>query len=322
MIAITMGDANGVGPELVLKAWLEQRLDSDFVAVGDAAVLEYCAGRLGFDVAIQRITAPTEFAEGPLNVIDLGMMSAENLRIGKVSGDAGQAALAYVRAATKLAIEREVQAIVTLPVNKEAARISEPGFSGHTELIAEMCGVSRYAMMLASEKLVVTHVSTHVSLSDAIRCVREERILDTIELTNDALCRFIPHPRIAVAGLNPHASEHGSFGDEEAEEIAPAIASARRMGIDATGPEAPDTVFVRAVRGSFDAVVCMYHDQGHIPMKLLDFEGGVNVTLGLPIIRTSVDHGTAYDIAYRGEATPRSLIAAFDFAQKLIGHRV
>ncbi|HUX11901.1 MAG TPA: 4-hydroxythreonine-4-phosphate dehydrogenase PdxA [Spirochaetia bacterium] len=321
MIAITMGDANGIGPELVLKAWLQQELRSDFIVVGDAAVLEHCARYLSLQASIRAVKSASESERGRLNVIDLGMMTGENLRIGQLAEDAGRAAIAYVRTATRLAIEGRIQAVVTLPVNKEAVRLSEPDFSGHTELIAEMCGISRYTMMLASEKLIVTHVSTHVSLEEAIRAVRRERIADVIALTHEAVSRFHPHPRIAVAGLNPHASEHGAFGAQEAEEIAPAIADARSAGIDAIGPEAPDTVFLRAVHGSFDAVVCMYHDQGHIPMKLLDFDAGVNITLGLPIIRTSVDHGTAYDIAYQGTATTKSLVAAFDFARKLTGDR-
>jgi len=312
-----MGDPNGIGPELVLKAWIDHELGADFVVVGDVEVLRYCASRLDLQAKIRSIGAPGELERGSLNVISLDCMNEEKLTVGQVSEEAGRAAVAYVRKATQLAIDKKIDAIVTLPVNKEAVRLSDPGFSGHTELIAEMCGISRYTMMLASERLIVTHVSTHVALEEAIRRVSRERVYDVIVLTNEAVSRFHSHPKIAVAGLNPHASEHGSFGSQEADSIAPAIADARAKGIDAIGPEAPDTVFMRATRGAFDAVVCMYHDQGHIPMKLLDFDGGVNITLGLPIIRTSVDHGTAYDIAYQGIATTKSLVAAFDFARKL-----
>lgn len=317
MIAVTMGDANGVGPELVLKAWVEGELRQDFLVVGDSDIIAYCADRLGLRCPIREIQSPAEFERGKLNVVDAKLLSADDIQIGQVSEAAGRAAVAYIRSATQLALDKKVTAIVTLPVNKEAARLSDPAFSGHTELIAEMCGVSRYTMMLASEKLMVTHVSTHIALKDAVERVTRERVLDVIALTDEAVSRFRPHPRIAVAGLNPHASEHGSFGDEEEREIVPAVLDARNKGINATGPEAPDTVFLRAVQGKFDAVVCMYHDQGHIPMKLLDFDGGVNITLGLPIVRTSVDHGTAYDIAYQGIARTKSLVAAFNFARRL-----
>lgn len=365
MIAITMGDPNGVGPELVLKAWragdlheaeafergesrqvgtealaraperagaaggVAQRSNRSeasalppraaTVVIGDLAVLESCSARLGYEVPLRAIADPGEVDAEALNVIDLGAMAARKLAPGELSAEAGRAARAYIERAVRLALERRVDAVVTLPVNKEAVRLTDPGFTGHTEMIAELCGATRVAMMLATERLAVTHVSTHVSLAEAIRRVKRERILDVIHLTHGALSRFLPAPRIAVAGVNPHAGEHGSFGREEIEEISPAIAAAREDGLVVSGPEAPDTVFVRAVKGAFDAVVCMYHDQGHIPAKLLDFEGGVNITLGLPIVRTSVDHGTAFDIAYRGIASTKSLVAAYHYAVQLIG---
>jgi 4-phospho-D-threonate 3-dehydrogenase / 4-phospho-D-erythronate 3-dehydrogenase len=187
-------------------------------------------------------------------------------------------------------------------------------------LIAEACGVSNFSMMLAAGDLAVTHVSTHVSLREAIERVTQQRVLDVIELTNSTLRRFHPSPRIAVCGLNPHAGEHGLFGDEDALHIAPAIEAARTAGIDATGPHPADTVFHQAVnRHRFDAIVCMYHDQGHTPMKLLAFEHGVNITIGLPIVRTSVDHGTAFDIAWQGIAFTGSLQHAIDWAHRLVG---
>jgi 4-hydroxythreonine-4-phosphate dehydrogenase len=208
--------------------------------------------------------------------------------------------------------------VVTLPVNKEATRLSTPEFTGHTELIAQICGVPDVTIMLVSPKLIVTHVSTHCSLREAIERAKRPRVLRIIELTCEAVSRLRRNPRIAVAGLNPHAGENGSFGREEIDEIEPAVAEARSKGLPVEGPVPPDTVFYMAVsRGRYDAVVCMYHDQGHIPSKLLDFEGGVNMTLGLPIIRTSVDHGTAFDIAWKGIASTTSLIAAFDLAVKL-----
>jgi len=189
-------------------------------------------------------------------------------------------------------------------------------FTGHTELIAELCGQYGYTMMLASQKLTVTHVSTHVSMQEACN-VKKERVLEVIRLTNEAISRFIPSPKIAVAGLNAHAGEGGAFGCQEIDEINPAVEAANEEGINTFGALPPDTVFWRAAKGEFDAVVCMYHDQGHIPMKLLDFEGGVNVTLGLDVVRTSVDHGTAFDIAWQGKASTGSLVAAYEYGLKI-----
>ena len=205
--------------------------------------------------------------------------------------------------------------IVTLPMNKEYL-LSDPSFTGHTELIGH--SDNKLYHDASSDKLIVTHVSTHVSMKDAIAGVKKERVLNVIELTQKSLSSFIDKPKIAVAGLNPHAGENGAFGSEEIEEIAPAILSARESGIDVVGPVPPDTVFLKALHREYDAVVCMYHDQGHIPMKLLDFDSGVNITLGLKVIRTSVDHGTAFDIAYKGIASTQSLISAYKFAKRLI----
>ena len=207
-----------------------------------------------------------------------------------------------------------------MPMNKEATQLTDPGFVGHTEFIADHCGVDRVTMMLTAGDLAVTHVSTHCSLAEAITKVQTQRVVDVVELTNATLSRFLERPRIAVCGLNPHAGEHGLFGREDIEQIAPAIERAQAAGIDATGPHPADTVFFQAVhRHRYDAIVCMYHDQGHGPMKLLAFESGVNVTLGLPIIRTSVDHGTAFDIAWQGIAFTESLDHALAYARKLAG---
>jgi 4-hydroxythreonine-4-phosphate dehydrogenase len=216
------------------------------------------------------------------------------------------------------ALDGTISAVVTLPVNKEACRFAEPDFSGHTDYIAELCESPSVTMMLASEELIVTHVSTHVSLGEAIARVTHDRVLEVLRLTQDAVSKLRSQVRIAVAGLNPHAGEGNAFGTEDSTIIAPAIAAARKAGIDAHGPEPADTVFYNTVhKKRFEAVVCMYHDQGHIPMKTLDFDGGVNVTLGLPIIRTSVDHGTAYDIAYQGIARLRSFRLAVEMAQTM-----
>ncbi|MEK7405345.1 MAG: 4-hydroxythreonine-4-phosphate dehydrogenase PdxA [Acidobacteriota bacterium] len=318
IFGITMGDSSGVGPEILLKAYRNGELGHKVAAFGDLAVLAHCNRLLGYDVALRAAASPADYQDGWLNVIDLGMLGVADLRIGQVSAASGAAARQYVVAATRAALNGEIAAMVTLPLNKEATGLSDPGFTGHTELIGALCGVSDVTIMLASDELIATHVSTHVSLGAAIERVTKDRVARIIQLTCDAVARLRPNPRIAVAGLNPHAGEHGLFGREEIEEIQPAIEWARAQGLPVEGPFPPDTVFYLAVRKKrFDAVVCMYHDQGHIPLKLLDFEGGVNVTLGLPIVRTSVDHGTAFDIAWQGVASTRSLVKALEFAAGL-----
>lgn len=322
IFGITMGDASGVGPEILLKAFRNGQLRHPFVAFGDLAVLERANAELGYAVPLRRATDAGDYRPGVLNVVDLGMMRAEQVQPGRVDPVAGAAARAYVVAATQAALRGEIRAMVTLPMNKEATQASDPGFTGHTDLIASLCGVQEVTMMLAAEDLIVTHVTTHMSLREALGRIRRDRIVRILELTCEAVARLRPEPRIAVAGLNPHAGEHGLFGREEIEEIAPAIQRARERGLPVEGPLPPDTVFYLAARKRrYDAVVAMYHDQGHIPLKLLDFEGGVNVTLGLPIVRTSVDHGTAFDIAWKGLASTRSLSAALEMAARLAAAR-
>lgn len=317
-LAITMGDSSGVGPEIVLKAYTQRELPDDVIVIGDASILQLCNEQLGYGVALRTIARVADRQPAVLNVCDLGLLDAEDLCVGCVSRQSGYAALQYVNHATRLALAHEISALVTLPINKEATRLSTPHFTGHTEYIAELCGEENYTMMLVSDQLIVTHVSTHISLRQALEQVTTENVLKIIRLTHDAVARLRPRNKIAVAGLNPHAGENGSFGTEDLTAIAPAIAAARAEGIDANGPFPPDTIFFQTVKGkAYDAVVCMYHDQGHIPMKLLDFEGGINVTLGLPIIRTSVDHGTAFDIAWQGKAFTRSLKEACALAVKL-----
>ena len=312
-LAITMGDASGIGPEIVLRRFCEGGLGDDVVVYGDASILRHGASLLGLDVDW-----------GRLPIVDLALLTAADHRPGQLDAASGAAARAYVERATRDALAGTVAGIVTMPMNKEATQLSDPAFVGHTELIAGLCDVQKVTMMLTtrlpSGPLAVTHVSTHVSLATAIERVRRQRVLDVIHLTNDVLGRFLDRPRIAVCGLNPHAGEHGLFGGEDIEHIAPAIAAAVAEGIDASGPHPADTVFYQAVhRGRYDAIVCMYHDQGHGPMKLLAFDTGVNVTLGLPIVRTSVDHGTAFDIAWKGEAFTDSLQHALDYARMLVG---
>jgi len=315
---ITTGDSSGVGPEILLKAWAAGEIRYPAVAYGDMAALEHYNRVLNYGVRLHAIQSPSEYRPGALHVIDHGLMSAGAMRPGEISAASGAAARAYVVSATRAALAGEIAAMVTLPMNKEATQLTDPVFTGHTELIGELCGSDDVTIMLASDQLIVTHVSTHMSLQNAIRAAKRERIQTILRLTWEAVCRLMPEPRIAVAGLNPHAGENGLFGEEEILEIRPAVEWAQAQGMRVEGPFPPDTVFYMAVRKKrFDVIVCMYHDQGHVPLKLLDFENGVNVALGLPIIRTSVDHGTAFDIAGQDIASTVSLVRALEFAVRL-----
>ena len=315
---ITMGDASGVGPEILLKAFANGELRWPFVAYGDVEALRFYNERLGYGVHLRAISSPDEIEAGSLNVLNAGLLRVDEITPGKLNAQAGHAAREYVIAATRAALAGTIAAFITLPMNKEATCLTDPGFTGHTELIGALCGVKDVTIMLASSDLIVTHVSTHVSLLNAIRNAKRPRIQTIIQLTVEAVQKLVQAPRIAVAGLNPHAGEHGLFGNEEIEEIIPAVKWAQAQGLPVDGPFPPDTLFYMAVKKKkFDAIVCMYHDQGHIPSKLLDFEGGVNIALGLPIVRTSVDHGTAFDIAGTGVASTHSLIRAIEFAEKL-----
>ena len=242
---------------------------------------------------------------------------AQPIRFGTLDAAYGLAAIHYVRVATEMCLTLEADAMVTAPLNKEAVTLSGLSFSGHTEYIAELCGATDSRMLLASEKLATVHVSTHVGLQQACRLYKA-RIVRTIELGAEAMRLMLGRePRIGVCGLNPHAGEHNLFGFEDSAIIAPAVAAARELGFDCTGPHSPDAIFIRGVRGEFDLIVAMYHDQGHIPMKLIDFERTVNISLGIPIIRTSVDHGTAFDIAGQHRADPRNMQAAMRMAVRM-----
>ena len=319
-VAITMGDASGVGPEILLRRFADGLLGDGVLAYGDAAILARGAEMLGLGIPMHVVASLEEARPGYLNVVDAGCLSAADLTPGQLSAKAGAAALHYVEQATRDALAGTVAAIVTLPMNKEATGRTHPGFIGHTETIAALCETHEYAMMLATGNVAVTHISTHVSLAEAIARVTPARIDTVIRLTNEALSRFLPRPRIAVCGLNPHAGENGLMGTEDRDIIAPAIAAARAAGLEVSGPHPADTVFYQAIHNdAHDAIVCMYHDQGHAPMKLIGFKTGVNVTIGLPIVRASVDHGTAFDIAWQGKAFTDSLGHALDYAWKLIG---
>jgi 4-phospho-D-threonate 3-dehydrogenase / 4-phospho-D-erythronate 3-dehydrogenase len=317
-----MGDSSGIGPEIILKSAEQNEIQHPVVIYGDLVVLDYYNRLLGFRVPLRAIGVGELTEEGALNVIDHGLMNSDDVNPGKLNAKSGHAAREYVISAARDALAGKIDAMVTLPMNKEATQLSDPMFVGHTELIASVCGVEDVTIMLASDDLIVTHVSTHVSLRVAIDRAKKDRICTIIRLTNDALHGLMAKPRIAVAGLNPHAGENGLFGNEEINEIRPAVEWAISQGMPVEGPFPPDTLFYLAVRRKkYDAIVCMYHDQGHVPLKLLDFEGGVNVALGLPIVRTSVDHGTAFDIAGSGVASTRSLLKALDFAVRLANNR-
>ena len=312
-----MGDACGLGPEILLRSVANNELSHPCVVFGNLDVLEFAQEKLNLDVTFRSISSVDDVDAGRVNVLDCGQLKRADVTIGQISAKAGHAAVNYLQAAVEHALDHKIQSIVTLPINKEASRHTFADFQGHTEFIANRCGVSDYTMMLVAPKLVVTHVSTHVSLKEAINLVKHDRVLSVIRLTHEALEKLRSRAKIAVAGLNPHAGEHGAFGDEEMKEIVPAVVDARSKGIDVHGPISPDTLFMKAVTGDYDAVVCMYHDQGHIPMKLHGFHDTVNVTLGLPIIRTSVDHGTGFDIAYKGVASTQNFLNAFSLAVQL-----
>lgn len=320
LLAITMGDPAGVGPEVIVKAlehddvWQACRP----VVIGDARWMSEAARIVGTKRAVRAVTSVFDAGvHDSIDVLDLENVPADFVR-GKVSAAGGRAAYEYIERAVQLALHHQANAIVTAPLNKEALHMAGKMYAGHTEILADLCGVKGTVMLLTCPRLRVSHVSTHVSLRDALARVTTERVMRVIQLTHDALIQMgITAPRLAVAGLNPHAGESGLFGNEEEKIIAPAIQAAQRAGIDARGPFPPDTVFWRAMQGEFDAVIAMYHDQGHIPMKLLGFFDGVNVTLGLPIIRTSVDHGTAFDLAGTGRADERSMVAALLLAAQM-----
>jgi len=322
IIAITMGDPSGIGPEVIAKTLGEGRIYDICrpIVIGDAKIMAGAAKLAPKNLQVNsvEVIAQGGFRLGAIDVLDLKNIDIDSLQRGKVDRDSGRAAVEYVQRAIDLAIKGEVDGIATAPLNKEAMNLAGFSYPGHTEILAETTRSKNYAMMLLAGPLRVVHVTTHTSLRQACDRVKKERVATTIRLTDRAMKDLgIAKPRIAVAGLNPHAGEGGLFGTEDVDEIAPAVQECRSEGILAEGPFPPDTVFLRGKRGEFDAVVAMYHDQGHIPVKMLGFEEGVNVTIGLPIIRTSVDHGTAFDIAWKGVADPRSMVEAIRIAAEM-----
>ena len=321
-IGITLGDPAGIGPEICLRALREPSVLAECVPVlfGDAGVLHRLAQN---GLGQCRIVSLAEFNASPAPseplVVDCATGVATTLKPGEVSAVCGKAGYIYIEQSIKAALAGKIAAVVTAPIHKEALRLSGVEHPGHTEIFTALTGAKRSCMMLYSDPLTVSMVTTHIGYHEVPGKLSVERVLQVIELTAEALGWMLRRPpRIGVCGLNPHAGEHGLFGQREEEKfVEPAVAEAKQRGIDATGPLVPDAAFTTGVRKNFDAFVCLYHDQGHIPFKMLAFETGVNLTLGLPIIRTSVDHGTAFDIARKGQANPLSLYKAIELAVRL-----
>lgn len=315
IIAITMGDAAGVGPEVVMKslgtADLYQRCRP--VVIGDAGRLREAGALVGSGLAVHVITdvAQAKFEPGTVDCVDLGLIPAGH-PFGQLSALCGHAAYCYIERAVQLATAQRIDAICTAPLNKEALHAGGHLFPGHTEMLAQLTGTPEVSMMLVAPKLRVIHVTTHIGLLDAIRKIEPGLVGRTIDRGYETLVRSgIRHPRIGVCGINPHAGENGLFGcGEEEEKIIPAVKAQQALGRSVEGPLPADTLFYRAARGDFDLVVAMYHDQGHGPVKVMGLEAGVNITVGLPVIRTSVDHGTAFDIAGKGIADEGSMLEA------------
>ena len=334
VLGITMGDPAGVGPEITAKALARPDVAASCkaVVIGDRSVMAATLDMLRSPLALHAVTrvADCAFAAGTLECLDLAKVDAATLLKGAVSPEAGRAAYAYIETGVRLCQAKEIDAIVTAPINKEALAAAGLQHSGHTEILAALSGTKDFAMLLMGKELKVIHVTTHVALRHVPDLVTRERVLRVIQLAQ-ATMNFLGErrPRIAVCGLNPHAGEDGLFGDEEKSQIIPAVEAARREGLDVYGPLPADTLFSRARGGEFHIVVAMYHDQGHVPVKTLGFTydetkgtwtglSGVNVTIGLPFLRVSVDHGTAFDRAWKGIANPESMIEAIDVAVRML----
>jgi 4-hydroxythreonine-4-phosphate dehydrogenase len=334
ILGVTMGDPAGVGPEIIARAGAEPavRRDSRPVVIGAASTMRAALGLVGSPLTLHAVhrVADCRWADGTLEVLDLGNVDMDSLPRAVVSAAAGKAAYEYIERAVSLARAREIHGIVTAPINKEALAAAGMQHSGHTEILAQLSNTRDFAMLLLGHELRVIHVTTHVALRQVPALVTKERVLKTIRLAQKTMGDLgRGDARIAVAGLNPHAGEDGLFGDEEKSSITPAIEAARAEGLTVIGPLPADTLFSRARGGEFDIVVAMYHDQGHIPVKTLGFNydeqtkrwtglSGVNVTVGLPFLRVSVDHGTAFDRAWKGIANPESMIEAIDVAVRML----
>lgn len=328
LIAVTMGDPCGVGPEIIVKALQSPDVAQRCVpfVIGDRPALERALAICGSPLALHAITQPEAALNAPAGTIPLlGLTSLTeaDLQYGRPTPASGDAAFRCICAAARFCLNNDVAAMVTAPISKESLNRAGHDYPGHTELLADLCGSGSYVMMLAGDLLRVSLVTIHEALRNVPGLISRDKVLTTIRITADGVARLTgrPRPRLAVLALNPHCGEGGLFGTEERESIAPAIAAAQAEGIDAVGPLSADTLFHFARQGQYDGVVAMYHDQGLIPLKMLHFDDGVNITLGLPIIRTSVDHGTAYDLAGTGRASEKSLLAALRMAVGMAASR-
>ncbi|MCS0653079.1 4-hydroxythreonine-4-phosphate dehydrogenase PdxA [Cytobacillus firmus] len=324
VVGITMGDAAGVGPEIILKSLADAEMYeiSNPLVIGDKKILERAKSFVNSGLVIEAVSAEQlreiPYKHGVVHCLDMDLLP-EDLPIGQVSPEAGNAAFQYLAKAIEMAKENRIDAICTAPLNKEALQKGGHMYPGHTEILADLTNTKDYSMMLSAPNLRVIHVTTHVGIIDAVKMINPERVYHVLKLAHDTLKKAgIESPKIAVCGINPHAGENGLFGyGEEEEKVVPGVEKAQAEGINAIGPLPADTLFFRAVRGDFDIVVAMYHDQGHGPVKVLGLDAGVNITVGLPIIRTSVDHGTAFDIAGKGIADEKSLMEAMRQAVEL-----
>jgi 4-hydroxythreonine-4-phosphate dehydrogenase len=319
-LAITMGDPAGVGPEIIVKAFYCTEI-RDFctpIVIGDASVIEEVLHLIKLPVKLRIINSPDESkpALGSIELIDMEII--KKFKKNRPTAQGGHASASYIKKAVELALDRQVDGIVTAPISKDTLRMAGFKWPGHTEMLADLTKTEDYAMMLVGEPLRVILVTIHTALKNVPDLITKDRVLKTIHLAKKACDMLeIKNPRIAAAGLNPHAGEAGIFGDEEIKKIIPAIKEAITEGIPVSGPYPPDTIFHKAYKGDVDIIVCMYHDQGLIPLKMIAFDKGVNVTVGLPFVRTSPDHGTAYDIAWKGIANPSSMIEAIKVAARL-----
>lgn len=328
IVGITMGDAAGVGPEIIVKALDRPEIYADCrpLVLGDLGRFQATIAGMQLPLAIHRVRSPGEgrYQHGTIDLLQATDADLSQIEYGKVQAACGAAAVHCIKLGTDLALRGEIDAICTAPLNKDAMNQAGFHYPGHTEMLGEFTNTPNYSMMLSTGKLRILHVSTHVSLQEAIRRVKTPRVLEVIRLAASAAREYlgIADPHIAVAGLNPHAGENGLFGREDVEEIQPAIDQARADGLHISGPMPGDTVFARAYNGQYDICVAMYHDQGHVAVKMLGFEGGVNTTIGLPIIRTSADHGTAFGRAGQWRASPQSQIEAVELASHVARQRL
>ncbi|KYO64488.1 4-hydroxythreonine-4-phosphate dehydrogenase PdxA [Thermovenabulum gondwanense] len=320
IFGITMGDPAGIGPEIIVKALNNNDLEKlKMVIFGSYNVIEYYIKICKINKKINIVKDLNELKDGTINVYPINNLSLYDFKIGEISSICGKAAFEYIYAAVQFALEKKLSAIITAPINKASLNKAGYRFNGHTELIAELTKAQKYSMVLTNGRLNVIHVTTHVALKNVCSNIKKDKILETILLAREAgILLGNTTPKIGVAALNPHGGESGLFGEEEINEIIPAILEANKKGINALGPIPADVIFLKAMKGEFDVVVAMYHDQGHIPIKLFGLETGVNFTVGLPIIRTSVDHGTAFDIAGKGIANEKSMIEAIKLAAKIV----